>query len=293
MEYTLSAWAKINLSLDVTGLREDGYHTLDTVMHTVSLCDRLTLSLEEEPGIRLATDRDYLPVDEKNTAYRAAKLFFEAAGRPHQGLTLRIEKHIPSRAGMGGGSADAAAVLRGLNALFGAPLSGAELEALGARIGADVPFCVRGGSCRCTGVGEVLTPAPALPPCFLVICKPPVGVSTPRAYALLDRLPPARTQATPRVLEALAQGDLRAIGESLGNRFEDALHLIPVRQARKAMLAAGALGARMTGSGSAVYGLFPREDAARRAMASVKHLGETFLCTPLGEIPPENLQLLS
>lgn len=289
MEFTVSAWAKINLSLDVTGVREDGYHTLDTVMHTVSLCDRLTLSLEEEPGIRLATDRDYLPVDEKNTAYRAAKLFLEATRRPDQGLTLQIEKHIPSRAGMGGGSADAAAVLRGLNEAFGRPLSGEALEALGARIGADVPFCVRGGCCRCTGVGEILSPAPALPDCFIVLCKPPTGVSTPRAYALLDRLPPARTQATPRVMEALGQGDLRAIGESLGNRFEEAIRLMPVRQIRKVLLSAGAAGARMTGSGSVVYGLFAREDAARAAMARLKHQGEVFLCLPLGTLPEENL----
>ena len=290
MEGTVNAWAKINLSLDVTGVREDGYHTLDSVMHTVSLGDRITLRTEQEPGIRLSTDREYLPVNEKNTAYRAAALFLEAVGRQDQGLRVSIEKHTPSRAGLGGGSADAAAVLRALNRGFGSPLKGEELERLGARIGADVPFCVRGGCCRCTGVGEILTEAPALPDCFLVICKPAVGMSTPRAYARLDELPPARSRTTPGMLEALETGDLQAIGRALGNRFEDALRLTPVEQIKKSLLAAGAAGACMSGSGSAVVGLFAREDAARRGMARVRRMGETFLCRPLSPLPEENLQ---
>lgn len=169
----VKAYAKINLTLDITGRREDGYHLLDTVMQSVSLFDELELERGKEPGIRLRCDREYLPLDTKNTAFRAARYFFEYCGLQKEGLTVSIQKHIPSRAGMGGGSADGAAVLLALNEIYGAKLSLEALMGLGAKVGADVPFCIHGGTCRCTGVGELVQPAPELPDCFLVICKPP------------------------------------------------------------------------------------------------------------------------
>ena len=142
----LRAYAKINLTLDVTGRREDGYHTLDTVMQTVSVWDEVEIKKINKPGIRLFCNREYLPVDTKNTAFRAAQYFFERCGITGQGLSIHIRKYIPSRAGMGGGSADAAAVLHGLNQMFHAGLPQQELVELGARVGADVPFCVVGGT---------------------------------------------------------------------------------------------------------------------------------------------------
>lgn len=275
-----NAYAKLNLTLDVTGKREDGFHLLDTVMQSISLCDRVTLTRTSTLGIRLRTNRNYLPADQRNTAYRAASLFFDRCGLKNQGLEIAIQKRIPTRAGMGGGSADAAAVLLGLDRLYSAKLGLSTLLELGAQVGADVPFCLHGGACRCTGIGEVLEPVPPLPPCFLVVCKPPAGMSTPRAYALLDQLPPARTAATPRLLQALETGDLRQIGKSLSNRFDEAMKLMQVRDIKKILLSAGALGAMMTGSGSAVYGIFETEPAAKNAAERLKGRGEIFLARP-------------
>ncbi len=277
----VKAYAKINLTLDVTGKREDGYHTLDSVMHSVSLCDELTLSRAGSPGVRIRCSRDFLPVDMKNTAYRAALLFLEHCGLEGEGIEISIQKSIPTRAGMGGGSADAAAVLLGMDKLYGTGLERSALMKLGEQIGADVPFCVHGGACRCTGVGEIVEPVPAMPDCFLVLCKPPAGMSTPRAYALIDRYPPAHTQATPRMLRALEAGDLRQVGKSLSNRFDETMKLMQVKQVKKAMLSAGAFGSMMTGSGSAVYGIFDTEQKARNCMALLEGKGTVFLAKPL------------
>lgn len=276
----LKAYAKINLSLDITGVREDGYHLLDTVMQEIDLSDRITLTERNTPGITLRTNLSYLPNNEKNTAYQAAKLFFEACGLPNAGVEIQIEKTVPSRAGMGGGSADAAAVLCGLNQMFSAGLEQEQLMELGAKIGADVPFCIVGGACRCTGIGEICQPVTPLPDCFLVICKPPAGMSTPRAYAMIDEQPPTRTQDTPRVLDALESGDLRQIGKALSNRFDSAMRLMQVRNIKRQMVSCGATGAMMTGSGSAVYGLFATQKAAESCASVLQSHGEVFVCTP-------------
>lgn len=276
------AYAKINLTLDVTGRREDGFHTLDTIMQSVSLCDEVEIERSEKPGVRIRCDRDYLPVDAKNTAFRAAALFLEHCGLQNEGVKISLQKNIPSRAGLGGGSADAAAVLRGLDGLFGTNLGTPALMELGARVGADVPFCVHGGTCRCTGAGETVEPVPPLPDCFVVICKPPAGISTPRAYALLDRYPPARAQATPRMLDALEAGDLRLIGKRLSNRFDEAMKLMQVKDVKRLMASAGTLGAMMTGSGSAVFGLFDTERKAKNCEILLEGRGEVFLTRPCG-----------
>lgn len=285
------AYAKINLTLDVTGRREDGYHLLDSVMQTVSLWDDVVLCREEAPGIRLKTNQDYLPVDEKNTAYRAAELFFDYAdaqkgqawAAARGGVSIAIEKRIPSRAGLGGGSADAAAVLRGLNRLFDCNFPQDSLLPLGRQVGADVPFCIRGGTSRCQGVGELLTPCAPLPPCTVVICKPPAGMSTPRAYAQLDRYPLKKTGATPAMLEALSAGDLTQVGKRLSNRFDDTIHLMQVVHIKSVFHNTCALGCLMTGSGSAVYGLFPSPEKAQTCAQLLESHGEVFLTQPVGE----------
>ena len=262
----LKAYAKINLTLDVTGKREDGYHTLDTVMQTVSVWDELEIKKINKPGIRLFCNREYLPVDTKNTAFRAAQYFFEHCGITGQGLAINIRKYVPSRAGMGGGSADAAAVLHGLNKMFKANLPLETLVELGAKVGADVPFCVVGGTCRCQGIGERVEPVAPMPDCWLVICKPPAGMSTPRAYALIDQFPLTRVQATGKMVNLLSGGDLRRIGEGLANRI---------------LVSAGAFGASMTGSGSAVFGIFDSEAAARASMQRLEGKGRLYLARPL------------
>ena len=229
----LRAYAKINLTLDVTGRREDGYHTLDTVMQTVSVWDEVEIKKINKPGIRLFCNREYLPVDTKNTAFRAAQYFFERCGITGQGLSIHIRKYIPSRAGMGGGSADAAAVLHGLNQMFHAGLPQQELVELGARVGADVPFCVVGGTCRCRGIGEQVEPVSPLPDCWLVLCKPPAGMSTPRAYALIDQFPLSRAQATEKMVGLLSAGDLRRVAGGLSNRFDETMKLQQVREIKR------------------------------------------------------------
>lgn len=276
----VKAFGKINLTLDVVGRRRDGYHLLDTVMQTVSIWDELEIQTGRERGVRLECNRESLPLDSKNTVYRAAKFFLEDQGLGNEGLTIYIHKFIPSRSGMGGGSADAAAVLRGLNEMYGAGLSAEKLMELGAKVGADVPFCVTGGAARCRGTGTEVSPAPMMPDCWLVVCKPPAGMSTPRAYALLDQYPLSSTQATPRMMDALEAGNLRRVAKGLANRFDETIRMTQVRGIKRAMQGIGALGAMMTGSGSGVYGIFETEQQAKGAMKKLEELGKVFLVRP-------------
>lgn len=280
----VKAYGKINLTLDVLGRREDGYHLLDSVMQTVSLWDELEIRRSHQPGVRLQCDRADLPSDSRNTAFRAAELFLQDQGLQNEGVDLFLRKHIPSQAGMGGGSADAAAVLRALNGLYETGLPLARLMEMGAKVGADIPFCIAGGTARCTGVGENVEPAPPMPDCWLVICRPPTDVSTPQAYALLDQYPPSAAQATPLMLEALAAGDLRRVAECIANRFDETIRLAPVQTIKRIMLDAGALGAMMTGSGSSVYGIFETEELARTAIPQLEDMGQVFLAQPCAGI---------
>lgn len=278
------AYGKLNLTLDVLGRRPDGYHLLDTVMQSISVWDELDIQTSRQPGVHLQCNKDRLPTDSKNTVYRAAKFFLEDCGLADQGVYIFIKKYIPSRSGMGGGSADAAAALRGLNEMFKTGLTTEQLMAIGARVGADVPFCVMGGAARCTGVGANVEPVAPLPDCWLVVCKPPAGMSTPRAYSILDQYPLSSTQATPRMLEALEAGNLKRVAKCLGNRFDETIRLAPVRALKRAMVDAGALGSMMTGSGSSVYGIFVSEDQAREALETIDGMGRTFIAQPCSGI---------
>lgn len=277
----VKAYAKINLTLDITGRRENGFHTLDTVMQSVSLADELELIKQEKTGIKLMSNMEYLPLDTKNTAFRAAKYFFEHCDLQNEGISISIKKRIPSRAGMGGGSADAAGVLKGLDAMYNTGLSQKELLMLGEKVGADVPFCIQGGTCRCTGIGEKLETVARMPDCFLVICKPPAGMSTPRAFALVDRYPLSRKQSTPEMIVALQKGELRQVAARLSNRFDETMKLMQVKQIKMTMGDAGALGAMMTGSGSAVYGIFDSEEKARGCMQLLEGKGKIYLTHPI------------
>ena len=284
---TLSAPAKINLTLDVLGRRADGYHDLRTIMQTVDLCDTVTLERTGE-GISLSLSDPALPTDRRNTVYAAAEAFFAALterGEAPFGVRIFVEKTIPQQAGMAGGSADAAAVLRGLNRLAGDPFSPDALCALGAEIGADVPFCVRGAAALATGIGEVLTPVPGLSDgVFIVVCKPPVGVSTGAAYAAVDAKLAAVTPSDEAgLLAALRAGDAAGVGARLHNAFEQALAIPDVTDILTRMRAFTPLGCRMTGSGSATLAPFADEDAARACTEALTPLGETFVCHPLSE----------
>jgi len=270
---TESAYAKVNLTLDVLGLRPDGYHEMDMVMQSVSLSDRVTMTLKDESGITLHTNRAYLPTDGRNLAVRAAQCGLERLGKPRLGLAIEIVKRIPVCAGTAGGSSDAAAVLRGLNRLLDAKLSKEDLMDLGAQIGSDVPYCVYGETARARGRGEIIAPVPALPPCYIILCKPHFSISTPELFRKIDGCRALHRPDTDRMLRALAHGELSEIAKALGNVFEDVLpsdQRKTVRAIRAVLAEEGALGSCMSGTGPTVFGIFEREAPARRAVARLK-----------------------
>lgn len=279
------AFAKINLTLDVRSLRPDGYHEMDMVMQSVSLSDSLTLTLKEERGLTLQLDCPDLPLDDSNLALRAARCFLTATGRAEQGLLLELTKRIPVCAGTAGGSSDAAAALRGLNRMFGAPCSKQELQVLGEQIGSDVPYCVLGGTARAQGRGEVLTVLPSLPACYIVLCKPDFGISTPELFRRIDAFPHREHPDTEGMLAALVAQDLTRVAKKLGNVFEavlpDAEREI-VQSIRETLLRSGALGACMSGTGPTVFGLFADETLAQNAVLALKQTyTEVFLTRPV------------
>jgi len=286
-QWSEKAYAKVNLTLDVQGKRPDGYHDLRMLMQTVSLCDTVTLTATGGEGLRVTSDLEYLPTGEKNLAGMAALAFFRHIGRPAKGVSLHIRKEIPVCAGLGGGSADAAAVLRLLNRVYGTGLSAARLEEMAAEVGSDVPFCVRGGTRLAEGRGERLTDVSPLPPCHVVLCKPPYTVSTGAAFA---RWGGARSAARPDLrgaLAALAESDLRGLARFLYNVLEDVLPVAAsdVAHIRGALMDAGALGVVMSGSGPTVLGLC--DDAQRAGAAGEALRGqykETFVCEAVGEV---------
>ncbi|MDR1001966.1 MAG: 4-(cytidine 5'-diphospho)-2-C-methyl-D-erythritol kinase [Oscillospiraceae bacterium] len=260
----INAYAKINLFLDITGRREDGYHLLYSVMQSVGLCDTVEISETTSGAVELSCSDCRIPSGEKNIAHKAAREFISAFSPDFKGLKIYIEKRIPSEAGLAGGSADAAAVLVGLDRLYGANIPESRLCELGATIGADVPFCIVGGTMLCEGIGDRLTPVAPLPDCFLLLCKPPVGVSTKAAYEAADN---CRASIAPSDREgfmaALQSADIARIAPRLRNVFEEALKLPEIEGIKECMLRCGAEGACMTGSGSCVFGIFSSEDKAK------------------------------
>ena len=280
------AYAKINISLDVAGKRSDGYHEMIMPMQTVSLCDTLTIRMEGE-GIRARSNLRYVPGDERNLAVRAAKRYLEAIGEEGQGLRIELDKRIPVGTGMGGGSADAAAALRALNRAYGDRLSREELTALAAEIGSDVAFCLVGGTMLATGRGETLQPIAPLPPCHIAIVKPSFSISTPELFNKLDRAPIRIHPDTTGLIEAMEQRDLQGVCRRLYNVFEDVddRRMRSIRQIKGELLDGGALGAVMTGTGSAVFGLFEDAESAARCCAKLKkEYGFAFVAESVGTL---------
>ena len=277
------ALAKINLTLDIVGKREDGYHELETIMHTVSLHDKVTLLPGEGEGVGLWCNLPYVPRDSRNIAYKAALAFFQETGKKGA-VHIKLQKRIPVGAGMAGGSTDAAAVLHLLNRAYGSPLGRKKLHELALTLGADVPFCLETGCRLARGIGEKLTPAPHLPPCGILVIKPRYSISTKSLFQKMDAEPLQQRPDTQAMLRALEEGDLEKIGANLGNVMEPvACALHPQEQElREKILAEKALGARMTGSGSALYGLFENSQQAEKAAEAFRKLPvETFVCTPV------------
>ena len=266
------AYAKLNLSLDVLGKMPDGYHEMRMVMQSASLFDDVQVKLTDSGGRSVRSNFGFLPRDGRNIALKAAEAFCAAAGLPGQGVEITLRKRIPVGAGLAGGSTDAAAVLRALDRLLGTRLSRAELEALGAPLGSDVPFCVAGGTQLAAGRGDRLTDLAAFPRCGIVICMPRFSIKTPELFARIDDRRSRVHPDTDGLIAAAAAGDLRGAAQRMYNVFEDVLprrsrEILSIKQR---LLDAGALGAVMTGTGSAVFGLFEDETAAKPAAAALR-----------------------
>ena len=278
---TLHAYAKINLTLDVTGRRDDGYHFIESILQSVSLADTVTLCRTDSSGITVVCRDPNVPDDQTNTAYRAAAVFLQETGLPG-GIRIQIEKVIPSQAGLAGGSADAAAVLWGMDRLWDTGLAAERLAKLGLQVGADVPFCLQGGTGLAEGIGEILTPLPALPDCWIVLCKPACGVSTKEAYRTIDSIPILRRPDTSAMLRAIRQGDWACIPSQTGNLFQTALRIPEVEEIVASMRRYGAENACMSGSGPTVFGLFSQPElayACRDALAL--QYPAAYVCQPV------------
>lgn len=271
MKLTELAPAKLNLTLEVGEKRSDGYHEVQSVMSCAALYDEVTLESGTSGEISMTCDCPGLPLDDTNLCLRAAKLFFKKTGIPCDGLHIDLTKRILMQSGLGGGSADAAAVLRGLRKLYRPEMMIKDLERMAAELGSDVPFCVRSATAMVRGRGEQLLKLPKLPLCWFVICKPEFSFSTAEMYAKLDEKEPVSSIDTLGLIKALEYQDMQEISDRLGNCFEGVLEeSSEIFAIKNRLLALGARNACMSGSGSAVYGLFTREDEAKAAAAELQ-----------------------
>ena len=280
---TLTAPAKVNLALDILDTRPDGYHDMKMVMQTISLCDTVFVE-ETAAGFELRTDGDFIPAGKKTLEQRAAEAFFEAAGLPMPGLRVTLEKVTPAYAGLGGGSADVAALLRILRDNYAPEMSTEELERIGFTVGSDMPFCVRGGTALAEGRGEVLTDLPPLPDCWFVLCKPDFGIPTPSLFALVDGGELTCRPDIGGMGLALESGDLAGVAARLGNVFEEVLpeEYHEVFTIKNRLMELGALNAAMSGSGPTVFGIFSEQETAKRAAEVLKETyQQTYLAVPV------------
>lgn len=266
-QVTVLAPAKLNLTLDVTGLLPGGYHALDMIMQTITLYEKVIVRKSNDLILRLPGSR--IPANEKNTAYKAALAFFHYTGLL-AGVEIEIHKATPVRAGMAGGSADAAAVLVGMNELYNAKLSVSELCAIGATIGADVPFAILGGTCRVQGIGDILKPLPPCPDCWFVVVMPSIGVSTPEAFARYDQMGSTVHPDSAVAEAAIKAQDLAALCAAAGNALEECSGAEETPAIKALLMECGAVTSLMTGSGAAVFGVFTQKETAGKAVERLK-----------------------
>lgn len=271
-DINVKAYAKLNLCLDVGGKLENGYHEIATVMQSIDLYDDIEICFNQGTEISAQSNLCYLPKGDKNIAVKAVRLFFEASGISPCGCEIRIHKRIPVCAGMAGGSTDGAAVLRALNTEFSAGMTQKELEKLSEKLGSDVPYCVSGGTKLCTGRGEIMEDLKPLPRCWAVVCKPPFPISTAELFNVADSVPIKHRPDLDGILKAIEQGCLKSVAHRMYNVFEDMLppRCSEIGVIKSKLLDLGALGASMTGTGSAVFGLFDDTSAAEKAFISLK-----------------------
>lgn len=276
MRITATAPAKINLTLDILSRRPDGYHDVSMIMQSVSLFENVTVEADpahtgDEGVITITCDKEGVPCDNTNIAYKAAKAFFSFAGITHGDVHIDIKKNIPFGAGLAGGSADGAAVIVILNRLYDTHLTEGDMCLIGERVGADVPFCIVGGTRLATGTGTTLKKVRALPKCYVLICKPEISISTAKAYALADSRTGAKFSYTDLCLNALYSGSIRNVSDFLHNDFEEVLALDEINSIKSVMFKNKAHGAAMSGSGSAVFGLFLTKKNAEKCAEILKN----------------------
>lgn len=278
------AYAKLNLTLDVLGKRSDGYHDLKSVMQTISLYDTVELDIGTGEPWKLICGREDIPCDERNLAWKAAKLYCDAVNKDPDGITIRIEKIIPSGAGMGGGSADAAAVLRMLNRYDGNLLTVEELADLGAKIGSDIPFCVWGGTVMCEGRGEIMRRLPDCPKCVILGCKPEFSVSTPVLFRKIDSVEIMKHPDNDAMERALEAEDIGAIAREIYNVFDPVVSEDhpEISHIKNICNSHGALASQMTGSGSVVFAVMPDAASAQQAAEVLKQTySQVFFAEPV------------
>ena len=282
----LKALAKINLGLDVLRRREDGYHEVKMIMQTISLHDDLEIRRIKTPEIQVKTNLYYLPTNENNLVYKAAKLLMDEFGIK-EGVAIQLKKRIPVAAGMAGGSTDGAAVVWGMNQMYGLGLSRQELMERGVKLGADVPYCVQRGTALAEGIGERLSVLPSMPKCTILIAKPGISVSTKFVYENLhaNDLKPEQHPDVDRMIEAMKEKNLDLLCERMGNVLETVtIPAYPViQEIKEHMMACGAAGAMMSGSGPTVFGIFHSPVQAKAAMKDLKVNGlakQLYLTTP-------------
>ena len=281
---TVKAPAKINLTLDILGKRPDGYHNVAMVMQTVSLYDTVKVDFAEGEGDTIAvTCPNYpdVPCDESNIVCKAARAFYKHTEVKPRPLTIDVDKIIPTGAGLAGGSSDGAAVILALNQMYETHLTMDEMAEICARFGSDVPFCLRGGTMLATETGTTLKKLAAMPKCFIVICKPDISVSTAEAYARCDARPAKGFLYTDELIKRLYSHDIRGLSTCLYNEFEQVMELCEINEIKRAMLREKALGASMSGSGSAVYAIFNNEKKAQNCVNILKEkYKKVFLTQP-------------
>lgn len=262
----INAPAKINIGLDVLRRREDGYHEVRMIMQSIRLFDRLTLTRTDMPGIHLTTNLSFLPVNKDNLVYRSASLLMEEFGI-EDGLSIHLEKRIPVAAGMAGGSTDAASCMLAMNELYGLGLNKRQLMKRGVRLGADIPYCVLKGTALSEGIGEKLSTIPRMPDCYILIAKPGIHVSTRSVYSALELNDTTPHPDIDRMIQAMKQRDLKDLCRHMGNMLETVT--IPahpeIEEIKRCMMANGALGSLMSGSGPTVFGIFDDPDRAKSA----------------------------
>ena len=280
---SLKSFAKLNLYLEITGKRDDGYHLLKSVMQSISLYDVLTFTLSPGNGIEIITDASGIPVDKSNLIWKAIDAFYSEANVEMGKVIVNLDKNIPSMAGMAGGSSKAAAALVAMNKLYDNPLTVDKLCQIGAKLGADVPFCIKGGTVLCEGIGDVMTDISSIPGCYFVVVKPDVSISTPEAYKKFDSINITEKPDFNSFVGGLDKNNINEAANNMYNSLEIACNLKEINEIKYQLCELGAVNSMMTGSGSAVFGVFTDRETAENAVGNFNNHSFCGVFTPMNK----------